>query len=134
MDRCGPLTVSPATVSSPPVAGIKPPMILSRVDLPQPEGPMMEKNSPARTSIEISSTAGTAARPSSVPPNTLLMLRRFSIGGFPKAFFPHPSLFTPDSLLDLSQRCCRWGRFAVPRRLLIGVGAFDHVAIVIRPP
>src|SRR3972149_7855214 len=126
MDRCGPLTVSPATVSSPPVAGIKPPMILSGVDLPQPEGPMMEKNSPARTSIEISSTAGTEARPSSVPPNTLLMLRRFSIGGFPKAFSPYASLLPPHPL----QGCRGGGRLAVPRRLLVGVGAFDHVAIV----
>src|SRR3989304_5227625 len=87
MDRCGPLTISPSTVSAPPVDEIKPPMILSIVDLPQPEGPMMEKNSPARTSTEISSTAGTAARP-----------------------------------------------FSWPLALPVRVGAFDHVAVVVRPP
>ena len=57
------MTLSVPTVNSPEVAGIKPPMIRSSVDLPQPEGPMIEKNSPAWTSRETLSTAGTNAAP-----------------------------------------------------------------------
>jgi hypothetical protein len=39
---CGPFTGSEPTTNSPPEAGINPPMILSSVDLPQPDGPMMD--------------------------------------------------------------------------------------------
>ena len=73
---CGPVTLSVPTVNSPEVAGINPPMIRSSVDLPQPEGPMIEKNSPAWTSRETLSTAGTNAAPLSGSPKTLLTLRR----------------------------------------------------------
>ena len=50
-------------------------MILNSVDLPQPDGPMMEKNSPAWTSRETSFNAATWSSPLSGLPNTLLTLR-----------------------------------------------------------
>ena len=43
MAGCGPVTLSSPTLSSPLDAGISPAAILSRVDLPQPDGPMIER-------------------------------------------------------------------------------------------
>ena len=60
----GPFTGSPSTVTLPAVGFRKPATALSKVDLPQPDGPMMETNSPGRTTRSVSSTAGMA--PSSV--------------------------------------------------------------------
>jgi hypothetical protein len=54
-------------------------MILRSVDLPQPDGPMIEKNSPALTSNETSFTATTCSTPLSALPNTLLTLRKVKI-------------------------------------------------------
>src|SRR6266545_2467897 len=46
----GPFTGWPSTMASPFVCFKKPPTILSNVDLPQPEGPTMQTNSPSVTS------------------------------------------------------------------------------------
>src|SRR4029434_1549154 len=79
IQECGPLTVSPPTAKSPLEAGINPPMILNNVDLPQPDGPMMEKNSPALTSRETLFKAQTSSTPLSAPPKVLLTLRKLKI-------------------------------------------------------
>jgi hypothetical protein len=54
-------------------------MILSNVDFPQPDGPMMEKNSPAFTSNETSFTASTWSKTLPGSPNALLTLRSVRI-------------------------------------------------------
>ena len=54
-------------------------MILNSVDLPQPDGPMIEKNSPAWTSKETSFSAGTCSLPLSAEPKTMLTLRKVNI-------------------------------------------------------
>jgi hypothetical protein len=46
---CGPDTRSPATLTLPSKPSIRPPMTLNRVDLPQPEGPIRDTNSPGAT-------------------------------------------------------------------------------------
>jgi len=51
-------------------------MILSNVDLPHPEGLMIEKNSPDWTSSETSLIAVISAAPLSASPKSLLTLRR----------------------------------------------------------
>src|SRR6266511_3852067 len=76
---CGPLTLSEPTVNSPLDAASNPPMIRKSVDLPQPEGPMIEKNSPALTSSETSVTATTCSDPLSASPKNLLTLRKVKI-------------------------------------------------------
>ena len=57
IDLCGPVMVSPATLTVPWCWLSSPPMTLNKVDLPQPEGPITERNSPGLTSNETSSTA-----------------------------------------------------------------------------
>ena len=52
-------TGSPSTATSPRVGLRKPATALSSVDLPQPDGPMMEMNSPGLTQIDASETAST---------------------------------------------------------------------------
>src|SRR3990172_9215221 len=48
--RSGPRTGSPSTSTAPALWRRKPPITLSSVDFPQPEGPTMQTNSPRRTS------------------------------------------------------------------------------------
>src|SRR4028119_153244 len=55
----GPRMGSPSTEISPWVAVRKPPAMLSRVDLPHPEGPTRQTNSPSRTSRLMSSRTWT---------------------------------------------------------------------------
>src|SRR5450432_3165820 len=52
----GSRTAWPSTSASPRVWWRKPPMMLSRVDLPQPDGPTMQTNSPSRTSRSMRSS------------------------------------------------------------------------------
>jgi len=59
----GPRTVSPATQMRPPESDVRPPMAWNSVDLPQPEGPMIETNSPAATSKLMPSTATMSSLP-----------------------------------------------------------------------
>ncbi len=56
----GPSTGSPSTVTVAAVGLRKPATALSSVDLPQPDGPMIETNSPGLTWIDTSVTASTA--------------------------------------------------------------------------
>ncbi len=49
IDLCGPEMVSPATLTTPSWSLSSPPMTLNRVDLPQPDGPITERNSPGLT-------------------------------------------------------------------------------------
>ena len=53
----------PSSIASPSVGLTKPATMLSRVDLPQPEGPISETNSPGWTLSETSLTATTALSP-----------------------------------------------------------------------
>src|SRR5262245_10280227 len=57
IDLCGPEIVSPATVTTPWCSPSRPPITLNKVDLPQPDGPMTDRNSPGRTLSDTSSTA-----------------------------------------------------------------------------
>src|SRR5580658_2788317 len=57
----GALTVSSSMVTDPLVEGRKPARTLSSVDLPQPDGPTIQTNSPTETSKLISSRAETLA-------------------------------------------------------------------------
>ena len=70
IDLCGPEMVSPATLTTPAWLLSSPPMTLNRVDLPQPEGPMTERNSPGLTLKETLSTA--AIGPSGVSKRTTM--------------------------------------------------------------
>src|ERR1700716_1396182 len=79
----GPATLLPSTSTSPAVGASSPPMTLSSVLLPQPDGPIRHKSSPRAMSNEVSSRARTLrASPSS--PNrceTFLMRMAASISG-----------------------------------------------------
>src|SRR5215472_4499235 len=53
----GPSTILSSTRTLPEVGRCKPVMMCNSVDLPQPEGPTMQRNSPARTFNSIPSSA-----------------------------------------------------------------------------
>src|SRR6266545_258079 len=55
----GPAIALLSIVAVPSVGSRKPPRMLSRVDLPQPEGPTRQMSSPSRTSREMSSSTWT---------------------------------------------------------------------------
>src|SRR5262249_37106737 len=55
----GPATRLPATSTAPAVGVISPPLTLSKVDLPQPLGPIKQESSPRATSSEVSRSART---------------------------------------------------------------------------
>ena len=57
IDLCGPEIVSPATLTTPWCCPSSPPITLNSVDLPQPDGPMTDRNSPGLTLKETLSTA-----------------------------------------------------------------------------
>jgi len=54
---------SPATRTVPPVGRSRVPMMWSRVDLPDPEGPTMASSSPARMLSETERSASTGGLP-----------------------------------------------------------------------
>ena len=58
--RDGPLTGSPSSVNTPPLSRSSPASADSSVDLPQPDGPTMEQNSPSTTSNDTSRRASTS--------------------------------------------------------------------------
>src|SRR4051812_10706567 len=62
MSRRGPVTGALRSSTCPRLAGSSPARILSKVDLPQPDGPTRATNSPSRTSKSISSRARTVPR------------------------------------------------------------------------
>ena len=55
-----PCTVRPSISIAPPLRGSRPAMALSRVDLPQPEGPTKLTNAPSSTVKDTSRTASTS--------------------------------------------------------------------------
>jgi hypothetical protein len=57
--RRGPAIGSPRTAMRPAVIGSSPASIMSSVDLPQPDGPRMETNSPSAMSSDTPATAST---------------------------------------------------------------------------
>src|SRR6516165_289775 len=57
IDLCGPEIVSPPTLTTPWCWARSPPITLNSVDLPQPDGPMTERNSPDLTLNDTLSTA-----------------------------------------------------------------------------
>src|SRR5262245_35255063 len=59
----GPSIFAPSTLTSPEVGVSKPAMILSRVDLPQPEAPIRQTNSPFSISRLASRRASTFSSP-----------------------------------------------------------------------
>src|ERR1700675_4376446 len=59
MSRRGPVMGEPRSDAAPAEAGRMPDRILSRVDLPQPDGPTTATNSPSPTAKEMSSSADT---------------------------------------------------------------------------
>src|SRR6476620_4108166 len=63
---------------SPDVGSVRSPMIRSRVDLPHPDGPMRDTNSPAAIERSIESSAATDVLPS---PNTLPTPRASTTAG-----------------------------------------------------
>src|SRR3990167_1798263 len=65
-----PITFLPAISSSPSDGSSRPAMMLSRVDLPQPEGPTRMRNSPGATSMSMRLSTSTALSPL---PKTLRM-------------------------------------------------------------
>src|SRR5690348_1395933 len=68
IDLCGPSISSPPTRTVPSCCASRPPMTLNTVDLPQPDGPMIDRNSPGRTENDTPSTATTG--PSAVSKRT----------------------------------------------------------------
>src|SRR5687767_14915103 len=54
LDGCRPATLRPAILISPPVMGSSPAMVLSRVDLPQPDGPTRTRKPPSSISSDTS--------------------------------------------------------------------------------
>src|SRR6478736_8410968 len=70
----GPATDLPSTFTSPRVSMRKPPRILSIVDLPQPDGPTMQTNSPGRMSKLMFSRTWTGC-PAVLPGNDIQVSR-----------------------------------------------------------
>src|SRR5690242_14810282 len=70
IDLCGPEIVSPATETMPSCWPSRPPMTLKSVDLPHPDGPMTDRNSPGWTLSETLSTA--VIGPSGVSKRTMM--------------------------------------------------------------
>ena len=54
LDGCSPATSLPAILISPPLIGSRPAMVLSSVDLPQPDGPTSTRKPPCSISSETS--------------------------------------------------------------------------------
>ena len=71
IDLCGPEMVSPSTLTTPWWLLSRPPITLNNVVLPQPDGPITERNSPGATFKEISSTA--VIGPSGVSKRTTIL-------------------------------------------------------------
>src|SRR6266542_1857521 len=69
-------SISP-TRTLPEVGGVRPPMMWNSVDLPEPEGPMTARNSPAATSRSTPRNAGT----STCPTRKILCSSRIVIAG-----------------------------------------------------
>jgi hypothetical protein len=67
----------PSTRTAPVEGSIKPARMLKSVDLPQPEGPTIETNSPALASMSIPSSAWTSWLPA--PPRPLKTLEMPSV-------------------------------------------------------
>src|SRR5207247_6880977 len=99
---------SPRYRTRPEVAGLRPVMMRSRVDLPQPEGPSRPTNSPGRIVMSTSLTA-THARPpppyslptpcsSSRLPLPAMLMRSSSL--HPVALFRQPVHGAPESAVD----------------------------------
>src|SRR5208282_1491531 len=61
----GPRSGTPSTLMLPRSGGSKPAMMLSSVDLPQPEGPTMATNSPSPTLKSMPSSTSSEPRPES---------------------------------------------------------------------
>src|ERR1700730_15740074 len=72
----GPAIAVPRNRASPAEAGRVPARILSRVDLPQPDGPTTATNSPSPTEQEISSSADTVPGPHVADGEGELLARR----------------------------------------------------------
>jgi hypothetical protein len=62
-DLVSPPRTRPSTITSPEVGESSPPATFSKVDLPEPEGPMTATSSPAETLRFTSSSACTAVSP-----------------------------------------------------------------------
>ncbi len=62
ISRCGPFTGWPSSSARPREARTSPAATLSSVDLPQPDGPRIETNSPGATSSETPATASVVFR------------------------------------------------------------------------
>jgi len=60
IERCGPEIVSPVTAMRPSYPDSSPPMMLNKVDLPQPDGPITARNSPGATVNDTLSSAVSA--------------------------------------------------------------------------
>src|SRR5687768_498999 len=71
--RLGPVTAAPSIVIRPRSGRSNPAMMLSSVDLPQPEGPTMATNSPSRTSKLTPSTTDSAPNPLLTPSTTICL-------------------------------------------------------------
>jgi hypothetical protein len=71
--RLGPARTTPSNLTSPRSGRSKPAITLSRVDLPQPDGPTMATNSPSRTSKLTPSTTGSAPKFLPMPSTTILL-------------------------------------------------------------
>src|SRR5689334_25203798 len=83
----------PSNCTVPSLAALKPAMISSSVDLPQPDGPTTAKNSPRRSSRSIGPSACSAAR--SRDAGNVLFTPRSATCGAPSS--------SPLTLLDLLQ-------------------------------
>src|SRR5690606_1632613 len=71
--RLGPLRLFPSIRIAPRSAFSNPAMMLSMVDLPQPEGPTIATNSPSATSKLTSSTTARSPNPLLIPSMTILL-------------------------------------------------------------
>lgn len=83
--RPGPFTAWPSTYTVPPLAWSSPALRLSRVDLPQPDGPMMQTNSPSLTENETLSNTR-SVRVVFQPSLRWYFLTRFSTRSSPMMF------------------------------------------------
>src|SRR5690606_13170064 len=83
----GPEIVLPATSTVPVEAWTRPPIMLSRVDLPQPLGPMRQTISPFMTSSETLSSVLTAPLPYEWETSLTLMATSARAGAFWMAAF-----------------------------------------------
>ncbi len=102
----GPSTRSPSTKASPSLGAVSPEPMLSKVDLPQPLGPISDTTSPSRTAMLTPSTAVRLTRGLRETHRDVAVFQPYQIGI--RSFQPCPERLAPAArFMHIPGRDCR---------------------------